>query len=332
MEIDVNDLLGEDFFEETPIIPSESEDIEIEEDAPDPVVETKDVEELYGRLRMWHDNCRDLFIDLRTVNYKIFEEDTFLEFRDKAYYEPRLYFKTDPQDPKNAKIIHATKQLCKIIGIPYSFFADCRPTLKENIFRTWQSGLADNDKKAQNVLKIRESKSCTIIRAITTTNKSFIPLHELVNTIQTSLNVPVILSDVFGDEKDDLVFHARFLFEKEYNFNGPICIGFSITASELDACPLSIDVLLYNKVSKTYCIALYGGDSFMKSDYNNLQASMLKDLLPHMIERLEGETPEILAKLAQKQEKYDTSIFCPGSGNPCWIGSKGFRNIKENTN
>jgi hypothetical protein len=318
MEIDVEDILNDDFSDKD-LLERIRLDSTPSVDLPDRTqednsgtAESKSIEDLCGRLKMWHENCRDLLVDLRTVTYDITDEDTFIEFRDKDYYGSRLYFKVDPEDPKNPKVIHATKQLCKIIGIPYTFFASNRPSLKKNIVRTWQSGLAD-DKKAQNVFKIRESKACTIIRAVTQTTKSFIPLHELIQLIKDSLGVPFMLEDVSGDDKDDLILHARFIFEKEYDFSGPICLGFALTVSELDACPLSIDVLLYNKITKTSCVALYGGESFFKSDYKGLQSSTMKDMLPLMLSRLDSEVPEILSRLDQKQRHYDTAVFCAES-------------------
>jgi len=321
MEIDVEELLNDDddFFEkELPErikrdnLPSKnvSDSIETPEEIRD---DSKDLPDLCGRLEMWHKRCVDLLVDLRTINYTIVDEDTYIEFHDKNYYSNRLYFKVDPDNPKDEKVIHATKQLCKIIGIPYTFFATCRPTLKMNIFKTWQAGLADDVKKAQNILKIRESDGCTIIRAVTSTAKSFIPLYELIQIIRDSLTIPFKLDCVYGDSKDDLIFHARFLFEKEYDFNGPVQLGFSISASELDACPLAIDVLLYNKISKTYCVASYGGESFFKSDYKGLQPSSFKDILPAMLTRLDDEIPEIFERLKKKQSDYDISTFCSES-------------------
>jgi hypothetical protein len=319
MEVDITDILNEEFSEKD-ILDRIKKDKLPSDDLPDKIdsknvtdIESevpRDISDLCGRLKTWHENCRDLLVDLRTVNYEITEDDTYIEFKDKNYYEQRLYFKVDLQNPKDAKVVHATKQLCKIIGIPYTFFAANRPSLKKNIVRTWQAGLVDDVKKSQNVFKIRESKACTIIRAVTPTTKSFIPLYELIQIIKDSLNVPFKLEEAYGDEKDDLVFHARFIFEKEYTFNGPICLGFSITASELDACPLSIDVLLYNKISKTNCIALYGGESFFKSDYKGLQSSSLKEILPLMLTRFEDEIPEILSRLDKKQRSYTNSVFC----------------------
>jgi len=322
MEVDITDILNEEFTDKDIFdrilkdkLPSADLPDKIDsKNAPGTELEIpKDISDLCGRLKMWHENCRDLLVDLRTVNYEISEDDTYIEFKDESYYGQRLYFKVDLQNPKDVKVIHATKQLCKIIGIPYAFFAANRPSLKKNIIRTWQAGLADDTKKAQNVFKIRESKACTIIRAITPTTKSFIPLHELIQIIKDSLNVPFRLEEAYGDEKDDLELHARFIFEKEYTFNGPICLGFTITASELDACPLSIDVLLYNKLSKTSCVALYGGESFFKSDYKGLQSSSLREIIPLMLTRLEDEIPEIISRLDKKQRSYLNSVFCAES-------------------
>lgn len=322
MELDLDDLIHNSDLSEKALLekihsdklPSVavSDPVEIGEAAAQ-IGKSKDIQELHGRLKMWYENCRDLLVDLRTVNYEATDDDTFIEFKDKSYYAQKLYFKVDIQNPKDAKVIHATKQLCKIIGIPYAFFAANRSSLKKNIVRTWQAGLADDEKKSQNVFKIRESKSCTIIRAVTSTTKSIIPLHELIQIIKDSLTVPFKLDCAYGDEKDDLILHARFLFEKEYAFKDPLCLGFSITVSELDACPLSIDVLLYNKTRKTYCTALYGGESFFKSDYKGLQASSLKSLLPLMLTRLEDEIPDILARLEKKQQSFENSVFCAES-------------------
>jgi hypothetical protein len=270
----------------------------------------EDIYSLYKRLCMWNEKCSDLFVDLRTINYEANPDDTYITFKDPSYHLGQLYFKVDPDKPKDPKIIHATKQLCKVIGIPYNFFVTCRPSLKMNIIRTWQAGLAESDKKSQNIFKIRESPGCTIIRGIIPISKTMIPLNELVRVIMESTEEPIKIEGVYGDEKDDLILNARFLFKKQYDFKTPIKLGFILTASELDACPLTIDVMLYNNVSKTCCIPLYGGDPFFKSDYKNLQASNITDLIPVMINRLNEEIPEILKRLNEKEENV-SSTFNP---------------------
>jgi hypothetical protein len=314
-DIDIENILQEDSDPEQELLKKISEE---EGDTPDDPVKveevsvggSKDISELSARLKMWHENCRDLLVDLRTVTYEISGEDSYIEFKDKSYYGSKLYFKINPQAPKDPKTIHAIKQLCKIIGIPYAFFAANRPSLKMNIVRTWQAGLAGDTKKSQNIFKIRESKGCTLTRAITPVSKSIIPLCDLIQIIKESLTIPFKLDCAYGDEKDDLIMHARFLFEKEYTFMGPVCLGFSITASELGACPLSVDVLLYNTIMKTYCAATYGGGSFFESDYVGLQPSSIKDILPLMLNRFEEEIPELFSRLEKKMDDNDLPNFC----------------------
>lgn len=274
------------------------------------MVAIEDLSDIIKRLETWNTNCRNLLVDLRTVVYEANSDDTFITFEDKSYYKSPLYFKVDQQNPKDPKIIHATKQLCKIIGIPYNFFSACRPSLKMNIMRTWQSGLSDDDKKSQTIFKIRESTDCSLIRAITPIKKSIIPLHEILNIIKRTLDIPFYVESVYGDQRDDLIFNARFILDKEYDFNGPVSLGFSITTSELDASSLILDVLIYNKLNKTSCISLYNGESFFESDFVNLQPSEIKEVIPLMLNRLEGEIPEIIEKMDGKQKSVG-SDFAP---------------------
>jgi len=312
MEFDITDILEDDSISDQDLLKKvlSEDDQENESDDDSNAVEAAnsiDAHELLCRLRMWHENCKNLLIDLRTISYYASAEDSYVEFNDKQYYSDRLYFKIDPENPKDAKTIHATKQLCKIIGIPFSFFASCRPTLKMNVIRTWQAGLAEDTKKAQNNVSIRESKGCSIIRAFSPLTKFIIPLHEFIQIILDTITIPVTLDCVSGDNKDDLVLHARFMFEKEYNFHGAVCLGFAITASELNACPLTIDVLLHNKVSNTSCVASYGGEPFFKSDYTGLQPSSIKEVIPIMLNRLDEEIPEFFERMHGKQNESD---FC----------------------
>lgn len=272
--------------------------------------EIEDILKIIKRLESWNINCRNLMVDLRTVVYESNSEDTFITFEDKSYYENRLYFKIDSQNPKDPKITHATKQLCKIIGLPYNFFCACRPSLKMNIMRTWQAGLSDDDKKSQTIFKIRESRDCSLVRAITPIKKSIIPLHEILNIIRRTLDTPFYIESVSGDKQDDLVFNARFILDKEYDFNGPIFLGFSLTSSELDASSLILDVLIYNKLAKTSCISLYNGESFFESDFTNLQPSEIKEIIPLMLNRLEEEVPEIISKMEDRQKNVDSN-FAP---------------------
>jgi len=278
------------------------------------VLELEDTIHLRNRLKSWTDNSRDLFIDLRSTVYTATPEDSYIEFSDKSFYDRRLYFKTDPESPKDPKVIHAEKQLCKLLGVPHTFFASNRPSLKMNIVKTWQAGLTANEAKAQSVMKIRESPDCSIIRAFVSPSKCVVPLFELIDIVMQSVSTPVTIEFVHGDEKDDLVLHVRFLFDKEYRLfanEEPVCLGFSLVASELDASPLILDVLLHDKTHKTSYIAAYGGDPFFKSKHEGIKATQIKDVLAKMLDRIDNEAPQMIAAITGKVSGSSEEYFYP---------------------
>ncbi len=259
---------------------------------------TEDLDSLIGRQRMWDEKCRDIFVDLRFANYKCIDEDSIIEV--PSYPKP-LYFKCDPDSQKDPKIVLAMQQFCKLVGIPFAFFFTNRPTLKMNIVKTWQAGLNASEDKAQCVFKIRESDGCNIIRAIVPITRSVVPLPEILQIIKDNLKMPFHMEFAFGDDKDDLILHARFIFDKEYVIlNEPVNIGFSLIASELDAGPLTVDVLLHNKNRKTSYIATYGMQPFFKSRGEGIKTQQIKDLIPKLMERLEKEADEIIRRVNER--------------------------------
>jgi hypothetical protein len=271
----------------------------------------EDVQTLYKRLLQWNKGCRDLFIDLSGIDFGVNDEDMYLDFKDKNFYDKRLYFKVDPEKPKDPTIIHATKQFCKCLNIPYSFFVKNRPSLKANIVRTWQAGLeALKEDKYQVLSRIRESDDSAIIRALLSTKHAIIHNHELINVIINQVKVPYKLEFSFGDEKDDLILHARFLFDEERMLFGkiPVCAGFSLVCSELGASPLILDTFLHDKTSKTSYIALYGGESFFKTKYDGIQPNEVKEIIPKMVERISQELPLMISTIEECKSNIDPRV------------------------
>lgn len=270
----------------------------------------EEVKELIGRLKTWGSSCTTMFADLRTIDFVSTSEDSYIEFQDKTYCNKKLYFKSDPQDPKNAKVIHALKQFCKILGVPAKFFIDCRPQLRANMVKNWQMSLTENDKKAQVIIKLRESGECSLIRCFLPVKKSDIVFSEIIEHIVNSISVPISLEFVHGDGRDDLILHARFLFDNEYEISGKkICFGFTLMASELDAHPLVVDFFVHDKESKTSYMMTYGGDPCLVSNYEDLKIDEIREVIPSMLNRIEGDIPEIIARIEDRVQ--DSSNFDP---------------------
>jgi hypothetical protein len=300
-DLDVSELL-ESY--EPPVSKDKNVALGDTQDSPvivDAVKNREEIGHLKGRLQSWTNNCRDLFVDMAAIDYTCTADDSYLEFKDKSFYDKKLYFKIDPQAPKDPKVILATQQFCRVLGVPYPFFAANRPSLKMNIVKTWQAGLTGKEKKLQNILKIRESKDCAIIRAFLPITKCSIQLFELIDMILSTLEIPVTMEFAYGDEKDDLILHARFLFEKEYTICGtPVCLGFSLLASELDASPLIIDILVHDKVHTTSYIATYGGDPFFKTKYEGIQPKQIKEMFPKVLNRIDSEATDMIANIERR--------------------------------
>ena len=286
-DVDIDSLLNGP--EEIP-----SSTVAIEESNSTEVEQTGDINKLYNQLEGWNRSCRDLFVDLRTVDFTVTEEDMILSFKDKNYFDKDIYFKIDPEHPKDPKTLQALKQFCKFLGIPQPFFSQNRPSLKMNIVKTWQTGLRADEKKGTCIARIRESKECCILRAMVPETYSTIQNHEIINTVRETLKVPFRLDYYEGDGRDSLILHTRFLFGDIFKIlDLDVCLGFSITASELGASPLIVDAFLFDTLHKTTYIASYGTESFFKTKYEGLQPKDIKELLPKMVERIQLEAPEM---------------------------------------
>lgn len=319
----VDNLLGEDILESTRL-PMFGDDGDEPGDSDVPIksysgiftdVEAakKEAEDLKSTLSVWNKNCRNLFIDLRAVDFKATDDDMFLTFKEKAFYDKPLYFKNDPDDAKNPKLLHSQKQFCKFLGVPHTFFKNNRPSLRENIVRTWQSGLnaEEKPKKYQCVARIRESDDHAIIRAMVPVDYTMLDNSEIMDLIAGSVQVPYKLNLSSGATKDDLIFHARFLFDESFKVNGEnVCLGFAVTSSELGACSLDVDVLLHNMESDTTIITTYGGDPFFSCKYTGIRNEEIKELFPALIDRMRDERADIQGRLEEKLHLIHPEVEC----------------------
>jgi hypothetical protein len=279
----------------------------------DPEEAKQEVENLKSTLTSWTKNGKNLFLDLRAVDFKSTDDDMYLVFKDRAFYEKKLFFKFDPDDAKNPKILHAQKQFCKFLGVPHTFFKTNRPSLRENIVRTWQAGLnaEDKPKKYQCVARIREADDHAIIRAMVPVDATMMDNSEILDIISKEVGTPYKLHLSTGITKDDLIFHARFLLPAVFKIgHDDVCLGFAITASELGASSLDVDILVHNIESDTSIITTYGGDPFFSCKYTGIRNEEIKELFPTLIERVHNETIDIRERLESKLHEIHPEVEC----------------------
>jgi len=346
LDVDINSILGDSFEEDdnTPHIPDDDGEPEYLDQPPsthltakrdsipipepelvedkkievvkDPKVQAKEAIELAGRLQMWNKSCRDLFLDLRTISFTATDEEMFITCNDKKYFDKPLYFKVDPEKPKDPKTVHAQKQFCKFLAIPHSFFMNNRPQLRMDIFKSWQAGLGADDSKGRCIVRFRESQDYCVIRAFVPETFALTQNHEIIQTINnTFIKVddikPNFLELVYGDERDELILHARYLSGEKFQILGSdVCVGFSVIASEVGASPLIVEALLHHKDSKTAFIASYGAESFLKAKYEGIQPKDIKEIFPKLVERISSESSEMKSRIESLKEKIDPKEAC----------------------
>lgn len=262
-----------------------------------------DISTIHDRMAYYNKGCRDLLVDMQCLKFHATDDDMYLEY--PGYVHP-MYFKKDPNNPKDPKIMHAQKQFCRYIGVPHGFFMNNRPQLKEAMVSSWQTGLKAKKEPSMCAVRLRESDTYATIRAFLKATHTIVTTHEILKTIQKTISEKMSVDIVTGDEKDDLISHIRLLYEKKYElFGSDVCLGFSLITSDLGACPISVHVLLHDIKSKTSYIALYGGKPFFEMKQEGVQLTDIKQMYPKMINRISEESDEILDRIKKRVEDQD---------------------------
>jgi hypothetical protein len=111
------------------------------------------------------------------------------------------------------------------------------------------------------------------------------------------------LDFVIGDERDDLILHARFVSVDEFEICGERCsVGFSIICSELGVSPLLVETLLHRVPSKTSFLVTYSNESFFSFEYEKIQKKDLQNLFPPLVLHLKESLLDIKNKIQAAKE------------------------------
>jgi len=252
-----------------------------------------------ARLKQWNDRCRDMFVDLKHIEFKAVDNDMYIK---TGSFDKPIFFKHNPEDPKNPKDIHAIKQFCKFLKVPYNFFIANSSLFREKIVDTWKAALRVKEDSGKCIFRIREAQDNATMRAMLEQTEVPLSNHEIVSLVSESIKEPFHIEFVCGDAKDDLLLHVRFILDKEYDLtiDKKIQIGFSLVCSELGSCPLTVDILLHEKKSATSYISFYGKGSFLKVDYKNMQANNLRSAFPKIVEHITADASDMLDRVRYK--------------------------------
>lgn len=268
----------------------------------------QELKALLGRLTEHSKGCEDKCLDLQTVQFEAKESELRLHTPMRSYF-----FKSDPKNPREPKIVHAIRQFCGICGIPYAFFAKNPEFMKNQIVQTWLSSLKPEKSAILAKLRTTPGGNDYIIRALLPVEFTNIPNAEILSMISEVIKDDFYIDFIIGEERDDLLLHVRFISKDNFDVGDEVCsTGFSIITSELGAASISVETMLFRSSSKAAMIANYSGESFFESDYEGIQPSALRELFPRLVQSLRDQLPDIkhsvhsaIDKIQKKEEIND---------------------------
>jgi len=253
---------------------------------------------LLERLEEFSKGCEDKCLDMQSLKFESKESEMRL-YTDAVSY----YFKTDPEKPKHPKVVHGTKQFCKIMGIPYSFFIKNPEYMRNQMVSCWLPAL--KEEKAAVLAKLRKTaqQDKYIIRALLPVEFTNISNYEIMSSIANVIGDDFNMWYAIGDGRDDLLLNVRFVSKETFEVEGEVCTtGFSVTVSELGAVPISVDTMLFRLASKSAMIGIYSGESYFETDYEGIQPSLIKDMFPQLVFYLKNQLYELKEKVQSAKE------------------------------
>jgi hypothetical protein len=258
----------------------------------------KGVHDLIARLKDLEQGCEEQLIDLKMLKFDIHENEMKL-YNDFHNY----YFKNDPKNPRDLRIIHAIKQFCNLMGVPYSFFSKNPEYMRRDMVSCWLPSLKPENSSVLGKFRNTKEKSDYIIRAILPVGYTNITNSQVMEAVALEILDDYKIDFVIGDERDDLILHVRFISKEEFEICGEKCsVGFSVVCSDLGASALTVDTLLYRGTSKASFLASYGGESFFSFDYEKIQRTDLQNLFPPLIIHLRDKLIDIKQKIQAAKE------------------------------
>jgi len=258
----------------------------------------KDLESLIGRLKGYTEGCENKILDFQGLKFEAVEGEMRLYNEFHGYY-----FKRDPKNPKDPKIVHAMKQFCTMMKVPHPFFIKNPDHMKNQIVSCWLPTLKPEQAVILAKLRGTPDKNKDVIRAILPVESANISNAEAMEMVAEAVGDSFKVEFIIGGDRDDLILHVRFLSSDVFEVNGEQCTtGFSVITSELGAAPITVETFLYRVPSKAALLATYSGESFFESNYQGIQPADLKKLFPDLIARLKEQLWHLKTQIHQNME------------------------------
>lgn len=226
--------------------------------------------ELISKAQKGLDGCEDVAVNLSQASFASDEVSTRLTFDGKTYL-----LKVSESDPNNPRTLHAHKQLCKACKVPYAFYKTNRGPSRETVINGWLHSMDPLSDKSTYVLKVRNGREATVVRAILPLASQVSDIEEVLQVLK-SLGAGAVLL-VIGEERDSPEYHLRVAIGETFDMEGrEYQAGLAITMSDVDSVDVECDLVLMDVESKSYLYCSFGGNPYFSAKASQFQ---FKDFL-----------------------------------------------------
>jgi len=191
----------------------------------------------------------------------------------------------------------SSRQLCKHAGLSWGFFGKASSDLLRDTFREFLPGLKDPVMKL--ALKMYGKKR-TVVRAVLPVDYPDLRNSQILEALG-SLTVPFEIDDApWADAVDSPVMRTRLVFKHEAfdDSNGDtLRIGIDIVGSELGACDLEENIIIWKQICANGMVATYGKKPFFCFNYKTTTVPALEPILKMSMERGSTDSQRIMAKV-----------------------------------
>jgi hypothetical protein len=202
-----------------------------------------ELEYLANTLRGYHEECVESVVDLSGATFHCTDTSMYIQLRDTPFARKELHFRINPHDPDDDLATHAHKQLCRVVGVPYKFFKDNRPSMRETIVNTWLTGLVPGAEDSLRMFRVRNCREYTVVRAIIPHNMVDYPNYRAVSSlIKDGRDFGMVMASSVGDEMDALATEVAVKIGDPIEWGGRLYrMGMVMTISDLATEPIVVE-------------------------------------------------------------------------------------------
>lgn len=260
---------------------------------------------LEDTFRGYASDCVESVVDFSQVEYRCSDTSMELVIKDGSFSRPVMNFRINPADNKDPLAVHAHKQLCKILKVPYAFFAQNRPKMRETVVKNWIAGLIPEESSSIHTLRVRSCRDVDIIRAIMPAKAVDYPNYRVVGSlIKYGESQKMTLSSIIGDEVDSPSTELAVRLGDVIEWAGAAYrLALIATFSDISTANIKVDAALMSEDGRHTFLLGFDHRSLLDLSYQAMTPTDMDKVLSGLPGQLLDLKPILEDKLLQAQSR-----------------------------